>query len=357
MTPATVAEVDPLADGRWDAYVRAHPRAGAYHLAAWAAILRGAYRARPRYLAATGEDGALRGVLPLTYRRGLMTGRRLRSLPAVPAAGPLGDTRADELALLEAACALGDGDVRVLAVNTRAEGYARELPGLGVIEMPPAWVLELPGDAEELRARWKRSSNVARSVRKIEAGPLIFREASSEADLRAFYRLYLATMRKHGALPRSLRQLLLARRHLQPSGVFRLFLVEHAGMPVSGGVFHCFGGTVELLYNASDQRTLDLRPNHALYWGVARWAIERGAHAFDFGFAWTDSALGAFKAQWGARPVPEYCYVSPAGAAGLPTPPGEEGPPGRLRRVGGAALRRAPLALTRAAGVLGYRYA
>jgi hypothetical protein len=194
-------------------------------------------------------------------------------------------------------------------------------------------------------------------VRKVEDGPLTFREAPSEADLRAFYRLYLATMRKHGALPRSLRQLVLARHHLPP-GVFRLFLVEHRGEPVAGGVFHCFGGTVELLYNASAQHHLALRPNHALYWGVARWAMEHGQRALDFGFAWPESALGSFKAQWGAEPVSEYCYVSPPSAAGLPQPPGEEiAGPGRLRRVGHAALGRAPLALTRLAGTLAYRYA
>jgi hypothetical protein len=172
MSAAGVAEVDPCADGRWDDYVRADPRAAAYHLAAWSRILPGAYGARPHYLALTGDDGALRGVLPLAYRRGLLSGRRLRSLPAVPAAGPLGDTRADELALLDAACALSGRIARVLAVNSRVEGYERELPALGLAPVPPAWVLALPGDAEDLRGRWKRSSNIARSVRKVEAGGL-----------------------------------------------------------------------------------------------------------------------------------------------------------------------------------------
>jgi hypothetical protein len=361
VTAGTVVELDPLADPRWDAYVRAHPRAAAYHLGAWAAILRGAYGARPHYLAIEGDGGALRGVLPLTYRRGLLSGRRLRSLPAVPAAGPLGDSRADEARLLAAACALGARIARVLAVNSRAEGLERELPDLGVVPMPPAWVLALPRDAEELRGRWKRSSNLARSVRRAEAGDLRVREARGEDDLRAFYRLYLETMRKHRSLPRSLRQLSLARRHLQGDGVFRLFLAEREGerAPVSGGVFHCFNGSVELLYNASAERHLELRPNHALYWGVLRWAIERGLDRFDFGFAWPGSPLGAFKAQWGAEPVPEYCYVSPPGARGLPEPPGDGGEdaPGVARRLAGGALARAPLAVTRLLGTAAYRYA
>jgi len=78
--------------------------------------------------------------------------------------------------------------------------------------------------------------------------------------------------------------------------------------------------------------------------------------SFDFGFAWPDSALGAFKAQWGAEPVPEYCYVQPPRTPGAALPTGHTEPRG-AGRLAARALGRSPLALTRLLGTLAYRYA
>ena len=75
-----VVGVDPQSDPRWDELVRRHPRAGAYHLGAWAPILAGSYGYEPAYLALETSDGRLTGALPLMKTRGLLTGRRLRSL-------------------------------------------------------------------------------------------------------------------------------------------------------------------------------------------------------------------------------------------------------------------------------------
>ena len=52
--------------------------------------------------------------------------------------------------------------------------------------------------------------------------------------------------------------------------------MEREGRLAAGGVFHLFRDTVELIYNGSDDALLDLRPNHALYWGVIRWCAEHG---------------------------------------------------------------------------------
>ena len=41
-------------------------------------------------------------MLPLLYKKGLVSDARVRSLPVFPAGGPLGDSHADEIALIEA---------------------------------------------------------------------------------------------------------------------------------------------------------------------------------------------------------------------------------------------------------------
>ena len=203
----------------------------------------------------------------------------------------------------------------------------------------------------------QRPKNLVRSIAKARRSGLTVRLADGESDLREFHRLYVATMRGHRSLPRLYRQLRLARRELQPSGVFRLFLVEDAGRPVAGGVFHVLGDTIDLLYNASDYAALAQRPNHLLYQHVINWARARGLTRLDFGFAWPDTPLGAFKAQWGAEAVVEHGYTLGSGTAAPSARPG--GAP-RLPAVLAPALDalwdRAPTPALRAASMVVYRY-
>ena len=344
-------------DPRWDAYVRAHPRATLYQLGAWARILAGAYRFEPRYLALEDEQARLHGVLPLLYKNGLVSDPRVRSLPVFPAGGPLADTHEQEAALVRAARDTALGDARALAVISPAD-YSAELEDFVTDRLPPRWVLPVPPDPDALRAGWRKTSNnLFRSLKKADKAGFAFRATDDPRDLRRFYRLYLQTMRKHRTLPRSLRQLTLTRDCLAP-GEFRLFVVERGGEPAAAGVFHVFGGTVELIYNGSNERMLDLRPNHALYWNVIRWAAEQGHTAFDFGEASPTTSLGRFKSQW-AEPVPNYRYTWRAGAqpsraeslaaASYEVEQGEDG-------LVAKAWRRAPLPITRAGATLAYRY-
>jgi hypothetical protein len=360
---ATVAPINP-ADPRWDRFVKGNERATVYQLGAWPRILHAAYGFTPACLALE-QGGELHGVLPLMRSRGLLSGRRLRSLPVLPAAGPLATTVEGEAELLRAACEMAEsGGARALTLLSRSGGYADRVPGLTAQPKHPTWIVPLPSDPEELRAAWRKGSkNLHRSLNKAEKSGVSVREGGSEADLRAFYRLYMATMKAHHSLPRSYRQLAKARELLGP-GVFRVFLAEHGGEAIAGGVFHTFRDSIDLLYNGSDPAQLDLRPNHALYWHVIRWGIENGYRRFDFGEAKADSPLERFKAQWSSERVPEwrYDYVVDASAARADAlrHAGD-----RMGRAGGASRReeliarvwdRAPLPVTRLAGGLAYRF-
>jgi predicted N-acyltransferase len=351
-------------DPRWNRYVEKHQRAYAYHLEEWATILSAAYGARPRYLALE-DAGEVCGVLPLMESRGLVFGRRLRSLPVVPTAGPLAATIEDEAELLKAACEIaGEIQAREFVVQSRRRGYLDLVPGFVEHHKHPTWITRLPRDPDELRAEWRRSSkNLHRSLNKAEKSGLNVREAWSEADLRSFYQLYLATMKARHSLPRRYRQLARAQDLLAPRGVLRLFVVEHEARVIAAGVFHAFNGTLELHYNASEASALDLRPNHALYWHAICWAIERGLHSFDWGEARPGSTLEQFKAQWSAERVPEHSYHwirdPKARRAGTMRDVGNIGRAGgtsRRQQVVAKAWDKSPLFLTRAAGTLVYRF-
>jgi hypothetical protein len=357
-----VVAVDPRADARWDDFVENAPGASVYHLSAWAEILRAAYGFRPRYMALEGPDGGFEGVLPMFQSRGPLTGRRLRSIPAVaPPAGPIATSSEGLVTLIEAAAAaLNDCGASQWVWLSRSEGMEGAVPGLNLGTLQTTWIAELGDDPDELRTRLRgNSNNLHRSIRKAEAADLTVREGRGEADLRAFYGLYLTTMRDHRSLPRPYRQMREDQRLLGPRGASKLFVVEHAGRVVAAGLFHVFGDTVELLYNGSERSALSLRPNHALYWHVMRWAIERGLRRFDFGDAFADSSLGRFKRQWTAEPVSEYIYLLhsdrriAAGDAARRRNPTVGGGDGEslVSRV----WSRSPLPLTRLAGALAYR--
>jgi hypothetical protein len=356
-----VAEIDAR-DPRWDALVARHPDAGAYHLSAWARILHGAYGYRPRYLAIEDADGGLRGCLPVMEMDGILGGRRLRSLPVIPAAGPLADSRGDLAKLLARACQLArESGAASLTLLSPRPGLDAVEPRLISVPKTPTWIVSLPSEAEALEAAWERPSNLRRNIARARAAPLEVRKGQGDDDLERFYGLYLATMRRHNVLPRSLRQLRLA-RDLLPPAVFELLLVEHEDRAIAGAVLHAFNGTVDLLYAASDHRRLDLRPNHALYRHAMRRAVERGCHRFDFGRAVPGTSLARFKAQWGAEAVPEYRYELSARSTGdsarrrrhdaIDRLAVAHGRPALVRRV----WDRAPLRLTRVAGELAYRW-
>ncbi len=304
----TTDAVDPLTDPRWDAYVRAHPRASVYHLGAWATILERSYGFRPRYLSATRSEGLV-GVLPLFRKQGLLSDARTRSIPVFSYGGPLADDDAIAMRLVEAARDIGD--VASLTINT--DDRRLEPPaGFELDELLPRWMVEVPRDLDALREGWRKTSNnLFRSLKKADAQGLEFRAGHSPRDLRSFHRMYVGTMKKHRSLPRSTRQLRLSQELL--GDAFKLFLVSHAGRDIAGGVYHVFGDTVELVYNGSEERALSMRPNHVLYWQVMRWAAAHGLRQVNLGGADRDTPLARFKEQWGAVPHTRFRLTYRAG--------------------------------------------
>lgn len=361
------ATIDPLVDSRYDDFLAHRDGAGAYHAGAWARILRAAYGVRPTYLAITGGDGSLEAVLPLVASRGIVSGARLRSLPVVPFAGPVGTSVDAEAAIVGAACQLAEERGAALTINSRAGGYEEHVLDLVASANHPSWITPLPEDADGLRRGWKKTSNnLFRNIAKSEKAGVRVREGRGDSDLRDFYRLYLGTMRRHRSLPRPWRQMTLDEELLGPSGVFRLFIAEHESRPVAAAIFHAYGDTVDLLYNGSDEGARDLRPNFALYWHAMRWSIEHGYRRFDWGEAQEGGPLSRFKAQWSGEPVATYRYeYRPAGQPSSSRAdrlrnghdafdtPGERS---RRQRLIDATWSRTPLNVTRVAGSLIYRF-
>lgn len=320
--PSTsAARIDPGSDPEWDSFVlrQGTPRAHAYHLGVWSEIFRRAYGAAPCYLVARDAAGELAAGLPLVVEGGLSRGGRASSLMMDVRGGPIGVDAAARAIVLDAACRLVDERrLKGLLMTTEVPGCERLVAGLRVLPVAysPTWITPLPADPDELRRVWrKRSRNLSRSLGKAEQAGVVVRAARSRTDLWRFYRQYVHTMRAHRHVPRSWLEIRLIHKLLAPTGGCRVWLAEYQGEVVAGALFVATGNTLDPLYIGADPRTLDVRPNHALYWHGIKWAIASGLTAVDWGSAPADSSLGRFKQQWSAEPVDLFHYVYVPGAA------------------------------------------
>src|SRR3989442_14737746 len=243
-----VVLVDLRTDKRWEALLASHPDAVIYQHPGWIRALEEEYGRECIALACEDTTGRLRGILPLMATRGLpwdlggrRARRRLSSLPRTPVAGPLStDPKATE-ALIRAAIERGRMDAsHQLELKPHGE-LPKTTDELVCFPLRQTFVLQLPGDPEELRfGNARNHSRIRWSVNKAAKLGVQVRVAEDEHDLRAWYQLYLETMRSIAVPPRPYRFFVALWRELQPIGLFRLLL---AGREVSGGA-HFLGGAL-----------------------------------------------------------------------------------------------------------------
>ena len=319
----TTHEIDPLTDPRWDAYVRAHPRASVYHLGAWATDPRALIRIR------AALPGLERGTAP--WRACCRcSARRASSRTPACARSRCSPTAGRSRTTTRSRCELSrprvtPADVAGLTINT--DDRRMEPPdGFELEELPPRWMVERAGGPR--RAARGLAQDVEQPVPQPQEGGQRGTSRSATArspgDLRSFHRMYVRTMKKHRSLPRSLRQLRLAQELLGERS--RLFLVSHAGRDIAGGVYHVFGDTVELVYNGSeDERAADAAQPRAL---LERHAVGRGNAAcgrVNLGGADADTPLARSRSSGARAPhalpphLPRRRGADPDGGASCPS--------------------------------------
>ena len=346
----TVRTLGPGDKERWEQLLLETPEALVYHHPAWIAAVCEAQGYRPLVLGHEDSTGRLDGVLPLVFRRGLATGRRLISLPHTPVAGPVGDPRATA-ALVESAI----GYAHEAGARLELKTPARQLDGTSArlcgTPSSTTFVLHLPDSPEQLRFGNSRNHGRIRwAVAKAGKEGVKVRDAASQADLSRWYGLYLVTMRRHAIPPRSLRFFIALWRNLRPLGLLRLLVAEREGRLLAGSVLVQFGSTVFYAFNGRRADALGLRPNDLIQWHAIHDAAGAGFRRYDLGEVEHDQqGLAAFKAKWGAEPEPLYRYLDPP-----PRRAGRRRLDG-VREMGDRVWRRLPLAATARIGELVYR--
>ncbi|MDQ3854769.1 MAG: GNAT family N-acetyltransferase [Chloroflexota bacterium] len=355
-----VFAIDPQSDPRWEAFLNTRPDGLIYHHPAWLQVLEKAYGHTALGLACEDADGQLQGILPLFHTRGLLTGRRLSSLPHTPVAGPLGRDDQATAALVRAALEQVRGERGAqLQLKTPSAGLGGLVDGVLGVPWEATYILELPQRPEELRFGDSRNhTRIKGKVNKAAKQGVRVRPAETERDLRVWYALYVDTMRWHIVPPRPYRFFEVAWQLLRPRGLLRLLLAERheAGQSqlLAGSIFLMFGQTVFYAFNGRRREALSLEPNDAIQWQAIHDACRDGFRRYDFGeVAENNQGLAAFKSKWGALPMRLYRYYYPASRE-LETGALKAG--SRARQLANAAWRRLPAKATILLGDWLYRY-
>lgn len=359
-------ETNPRTDPRWEPFVRAHPKALPFHHPGWLRALEEEYGQTRLHLAAEDWEGRLLAILPLFYTRGLpfnlggnVTTRRLCSLPRTPGAGVLSvDDEATTLLLESAMRATRGGHAR-LQIKTFEPGLEQRAAGLVATEWRSTYITALPEDPERIafgnsatRHRLKWAVNKA-----VKLG-LEVREAETEAELRAWYPLYLEVMRQNAVPPRPYRFFRAIWELLRRDGVFRLLLAERNSQGkrtlLAGSVILKLGSNACYAFTGGRKQDFVFHPNDLIQWQAIHDACRQGARRYDFGeVAEEHQRLVNFKSKWGAEPVPQFRYYCPAPPASSAT---HRESLGRVRQLTAAIWRQAPLSLTQEFGDRIYSY-
>lgn len=357
--------MDPHADRRWETFVAGHPQATVYHHPAWMRVLNNEYDQPSVHLACVSRDGRVRGVLPLLHTRGVpllrgpLTSRRLSSLPRTPVAGPLADGSATTAALLrEAVARTRQEPGLLLQVKVREPLLDDAAAGLEASPWRNTYVIELPDDPGSVRFGDSRNHTRIRSgVRKARALGCFVKPAETLDEVRAWYRLYLDTMRAHVVPPRPLRLFEAMWDVLLDRGMMRLLLAYKAEATrpalVAGSLFLTFGDTIFYAFNGRAREQLWMRPNDLIQWEAVHQAAAEGFRYYDLGEVTArNEGLAQFKKKWAADARQLHRYHYPP----VPRRDHAQGDDGRGRKMAEAAWRRLPYPVTAGLGHQVYRY-
>jgi CelD/BcsL family acetyltransferase involved in cellulose biosynthesis len=321
-----IIAIDHKNDPRYKRFLESQSQALIFHHPGWLNALAAESKAKCLVLACENAAGDLKGILPLMYTRGLpfnigsqQTGRRLTSLPRTPEAGPVSSNDDATAMLLRFALATASAECVRLQIKSTRNLLTDSVEGIVQTNWRPTFLLEIPERREHLQFGDARNRhNLRWGVKKAEKAGLRIRTADSEAELRAWYRVYLATMRRNVVPPRSLRFFLAMWKELASQGFMQLQLAEQVGdnqrRLVAGSVFLKFGERIWYAFTGVADRDLPLHPNDLILWNVIHEACGTGIRWMDLGEVPEEHPeLVRFKTKWGAQPVQQYRFY-PVGA-------------------------------------------
>jgi hypothetical protein len=307
----TVESIDPSKDAQWDSFVVESRHGSIYHLSSWREVILKSFGAVPFYLVVKDENGSIRAGLPFFFVKSILTGKRLVSLPLASFCDPLFDNANDFDELLNVivrkSIELNTSFIEIKTLNECTFLNERRFKCSTDYQ---THILSLDRDLNAIEKSFH--DNVKRCLKKTKREDVTVREAATNEDIKLFFKLHVATRKKHGLLPQPLGFFKNMWEILHPKALCSFLLVIYRDRVIAGGVFLKFKDTFSYEYGASNERFLGLYPNHILLWEAVKSAHKEKFKFFDFGRSSVENkGLTIFKQKWGGEAKHLYYYYYP----------------------------------------------
>lgn len=309
----TFEPLDSQCEDSWDEVIRQCPGSNAFHSTAWKVALNQAFSQLSPMYYLIKENDILIGGLPAFVFKPIPGIKMLHSMPWQLFGGIqfVAHAEVDINVLLE----LGEEHLSNVVDNqnicetvftlspAQTAEYGHRFTKLGYQKHRTLFT-HLLKTSEDYDMLWKAyNKRVRGAVRKAAKAGVSVSDAHTNADLEAFYGMYLATVKRLGGTPKPLSLI----QSLYRSRIGKLAIAKREGVVIAGLLYLYFNGTVTLWCEASDPQYLEYRPNNAIFHHIIQWACTAGYEWVDFGASPPDNhGLIAHKEQYKAQKF-EFC--------------------------------------------------
>lgn len=335
---------------QWDNFVERHPVGTIYHHSSWQSVIKRTYGYQPIYHMITEDSDRPKAAISSVFVKSLLTGNRIVSFPFSDVCDPLVENSQELETLLRA----------VVQSITQLKARFAELR-LGetqkLLDVHPKNVeyvnFFVPLDQEpEVIFRSFHKDCIQRAVKKAQRTGITIFKGRNELDLKEFYRLHLATRKRHGVPIQPYRFFKHLWNKLFTKNMITLLLAGIEDRIVSGIILLWFKDTAYYKFGASDGSFLRSRVNQLLMWRAIQLALDRGCKVFDFGHANSaNPGLAQYKSRWGTQKRPLRYLCIPGGQK-----PSILTQSSQSHRLLKAALKHFPAPLIRISGELFYKH-
>jgi FemAB-related protein (PEP-CTERM system-associated) len=283
-------------DARLDAFVRAHPLAAFCHLPKWTAAVERGTGQKGHYLVAE-QDGAVRGVLPLTEIRSPLFGNALVSAGFGTGGGILSENDRAAEALARAAWELAE---RLGCRSAELRGGPIPEGWLASTGTYASFARDLPDSEAALLKSLPRRQRA--EVRRAQSFGLESTAGTDGHHRDAHYRVYAESVRNLGTpvFPRALFEAALDAFGDEA----RIDIVWKEGRPLAAMLCFNFNDSCQPYWGGGTRAARQWRANDLVYFEVMRRALEAGCARADFGRSKIGTGPWERKRIWGFEETP-----------------------------------------------------
>ena len=295
---ASLFEINPLSDSRWETFVNSHPWSSVFHSTNWLRALQMAYGYDPVVVTTSAPEAALTNGLVFCRVNSWLTGRRLVSLPFSDHCEPLvrNSSELDDL-LLHMKRGVEGGrlkyvEIRPISTEPGSQtGFARS-------NTYRFHRLDLCKSEQDLFRSFHKDC-VQRKIRRAEREKLHYEEGTSEILLQQFYNLLVITRRRQCLPPQPLSWF---RKLSTAFGTdLKIRVATKDGLPIASILTLNHKKTMVYKYAGSDAEYHNLGGMAFLFWKAIQEARCHGLEQFEMGRSDIDNlGLIAFKEHWSA---------------------------------------------------------